>query len=62
MTLGARVVLAFLALTLIVFAWLFRIDAKPVTGPAGTSVFVTNRWTGTVYYCNVRPECTVIYP
>jgi hypothetical protein len=61
MTLGARVVLAFLALALIVFAWLFRIDAKPLSG-GGTAAIVTNHWTGTVYGCNARPECVQIYP
>jgi hypothetical protein len=34
----------------VLFAWLFRYDAKPIpTGFGG--VYVTDRWTGTISYC-----------
>ena len=61
MTFTAKVLLAYLIVVLIVFAWLSRIDAKPLAS-AGTAAIVTNHWTGTVYGCNARPECVQIYP
>jgi hypothetical protein len=46
MTQTAKALLGFLIAALIAFAWLFRYDVQ--TGP---SAYVTDRWTGTVYYC-----------
>ena len=61
MTLGARVFLGAFVGVVIVFALLFRIDAKP--GPTPYSVFVTNHWTGAVYLCIYNsPPCKQIYP
>jgi hypothetical protein len=59
MTLGARVFLGAFVGVVIVFAWLFRIDAK--TGAAGTAV-VTDHWTGTVYDCSMGGGCYLLYP
>jgi hypothetical protein len=43
-------------------SWLFRVDAKPGSGPGAASAIVTNHWTGIVYFCTTRPQCEQIYP
>jgi hypothetical protein len=60
MTLTAKALLVYLVLALIVFAWMFRYDAKPIS-PSSGSVAVTDRWTGTVYDCG-GSRCVVVYP
>jgi uncharacterized membrane protein YfcA len=61
MTLTAKALLGYLVIAVILFAWMFRIDAKPASA-VSIAAIVTNHWTGTVYYCTTRPECEQIYP
>jgi hypothetical protein len=58
----AKVLLGFLIAALVVFAWMFRIDARPTT-PVGVAI-VTDRWTGTVVLCSAASfdNCAQIYP
>jgi hypothetical protein len=60
MTPGARAFLLTFAAVVAVFAWLYRIDAKPEGSTLGA--IVTNHWTGTVYYCHLSQECQELYP
>jgi len=61
MTPTAKTLLGFLIAAFVVFAWLFRIDAKPTSNPL--IAIVTNRWTGTVFFCSSGAEhCAQIYP
>lgn len=58
MTLTAKVLLAYLAVALIVLAWMFRINVTP----SGNGFpYVTNRWTGRVYSCEYK-SCELRYP
>lgn len=62
MTNTAEALLAYLIVALIIFAWMYRIDAKP----SGGTFFavVTDRWLGTVSLCTIgpRPKCDPLYP
>lgn len=65
MTIGARVFLLVFVASLLIFAWLFRIDAKPIVVGALAEVFVTDRWLGVVHRCQFGPggyRCTQLYP
>jgi hypothetical protein len=48
MSIIAKVLLVYLVIALIVFAWMFRYDMQVSNG---TMVYVTDRWTGTMYSC-----------
>jgi hypothetical protein len=62
MTPTAKALLGYLVVALIVFAWMFRIDAK-IGGNAG-STLVINRWIGTVEDCSPVDggRCYHVYP
>ena len=53
----AFVILFFLAA--ILFVWMLRLDAKPVTD---TSFVITDHWTERVYLCSIKGGCLQIYP
>jgi hypothetical protein len=57
MTPGMRALLGLVAVGILIIAWITRLDVKAV--PSG--VVVHNRWTGTVYNCDLA-GCIVIYP
>jgi hypothetical protein len=63
MTLTARVLLAYLVIALIIFAWMFRVDSQPSATTWRTAI-ITDRWLGTVQYCNIvgGGDCSRIYP
>jgi hypothetical protein len=60
MTRTAAALLIYLVAALVIFAAIFRYDAKPVG--AGTTALVTDRWFGKVYLCGTTGDCLVTYP
>lgn len=59
MTITAKVLIGYLVLALVVFAWMFRYGVVS-TGGATSVALVTDRWTGTVYHC--FGGCSVAFP
>jgi hypothetical protein len=63
MTSTAKAILAYLAIALIVFAWMFRFDVK-VAGANVFDAYILDRWTGTVQFCGITAggTCHNVYP
>jgi hypothetical protein len=59
MTAGIRIIITFLSLALLVFAWMFHTEVYP---SAGAGVYINNRWAGAIYYCAIATECRQVYP
>ncbi len=67
MTATAKVFIAYLLLALFVFAWMFRLDVKPVSSASASQITeinwtVTDRWTGAIYNCGVVGGYFKVYP
>jgi hypothetical protein len=58
MTPGIRALLIVVSLGIVIWAWMFRIDAKD---GGNHSAIVTDRWSGTVYLCDLL-HCYQLHP
>ena len=43
----------------ILFLWIIRIEVKPMSD---TSFTVTDHWTESVYWCDIKGGCLQLYP
>ena len=43
----------------VILVWMGRIDTKP--SPTTAAVYVTDRWTGIVYFCGLGTACETTY-
>jgi hypothetical protein len=58
MTPTAKALLIVLSLAVVLWAWMYRLDA---TSPSTGIVHVTDRWTGRVYVCADVEQCRRLY-